>query len=519
MLFETHAWVTLNNSVAIYNVYSDELIATIPVGVAPLFPQRTPDGTKVYIPNFGSNTVSVICTNKNHVVATIPVGIAPTSVAIDPTSTTAYVTNSGSATVSVINIPTDTVVATISVGNSPVDATVARDGSRVYVSNSADNTVSVINPITNLVIATIAVGTNPNGLVTSLDNSKLYVVNSGSNNVTVINTATNGIITTIAVGTTPIEIVAHPLNPFVYVTNNASGTVSVISTVTNTIVATIAVGLNPRGLDVTGDGTQVWVANEGDSSISIINTATNTISAALPTAFPPRGVTLGRVGSALEPGAPIDLTDPYQLEEVSESVCIIVEKVYASCQQRECWDPFLVNLPVGAGPYTFVSMTFGNGIILPGSIVITPIPSRPNFSRVQFTIQIPYTLTVRDGSGALVVLTGNLPDIFKDIVLYFPPTRPEFDLNLRVETRSEVLVSPILTATTIQLAIGSFVVTKVTGLVQLLVPAFGYCPEPPLCEEFQTHEQNPCLIFVDTTLTPFPSDFFPPQLDDAACAQ
>jgi hypothetical protein len=124
---------------------------------------------------------------------------------------------------------------------------------------------------------------------------------------------------------------------------------------------------------------------------------------------------------------------------------------------------------------------------------------------------------LRDANGVLVTLTGTLPDILKNIVLYFPPTRPEFDLNLRVETRSEVLVNPILTATTIQLAIGSFVITKVTGLVQLMIPAFGFCPEPPLCEEFQTLELNPCLTFVDTTLTPFPSDFFPPQLDTAAC--
>jgi YVTN family beta-propeller protein len=511
MSFETHAWVSLNNSVAIYNVYSDELIATIPVGVSPLFPKCIPDGSKVYVPNYSSNTVSVICTNKNQVIATIPVGIAPTAVRIDPTSTTAYVTNSGSGTVSVINIPTDTVVAIVTVGNGPEDAAVARDGSRVYVSNSLDNTVSVINPATNSVIFTIPVETSPHGLVTSLDNTKLYVVNRGSNNVSVINTATNEILATIGVGTSPVRIAANPVNPFLYVSNSASNDVSVISVVTNTVTATLPVGQNPLGLDVTGDGTQVWVANQGDSSMSIMNTSTNTVSATIPTTMAPTGVTVGKVGSTLQSDAPINLTDPY--DDETERVCIIVEKVYASCQQRECFPTFLVELPCGHGPFTFVSMTFANGIILPGSIAITPIPSRPNFSRVQFTIQIPYTLTVMDSRGHVEVLTGKLPDILKDIVLYFPPTRPEFDLNLRVETRSEVLVNPILTNTTIQMAIGSFVITKVTGLVQLMVPAFGFCPEPPLCEEFQNHELNPCLTFVDTTLTPFPSDFFPPQLD------
>lgn len=514
MLFETHAWVTLDNAVAIYNVYSDELIATIPVGVAPYFPKRTPDGTKVLVPNFGSNTVSVICTATNRVTGTIPVGVAPTAIAVDPTSTTAYVTNSGSGTVSVISIPTETVVATIAVGTGPVDLTMARDGSKVYVSNGGSNTVSVINPATNTVIATIPAGTGPNGLTISLDNTKLFVVNSGSDNVSVFNTTSNALLGTIPVGSGPLKIAVNPVNPlYVYVTNFGSNNVSVISTTTLGVITTVAVGAGPRGLDVTGDGTRVWVANEGDSSLSIINTATNTIAAALPSSFPPRGVTVGRVGSSLSPGEPIDLTDPYQLEEITESVCILVEQVYSSCQQRECFPTFTVNLPSGAGPYTFVSMTFTNGIILPGSIVITPIPSRPNYSRVQFTVQIPYTLTVRDAQGHLVTLTGELPDIAKDVILYFPPTRPEFDLNLRIETRTEVLTSPVFTPTSIQLSIGSFVITKVTGLVQLLVPSFGYCPEPPMCEEYETHQLDPCITFMDNNLTPFPTDFFPPPLD------
>ncbi|MHB1651446.1 MAG: YncE family protein [Desulfitobacteriaceae bacterium] len=515
MLFETHAWVTLDNAVAVYNVYSDALVATIPVGVSPYFPKRTPDGTKVLVPNFGSNTVSVLCTATNKVLATIPVGIAPTSVAVDPTSTTAYVTNSGSGTVSVISIPTDTVVGTIAVGTGPVDVTIARDGSRVYVSNGGSNTVSVIDPTTHTVIATIATGTAPNGLAISLDNTRLFVVNSGDNTVSVFNIPTNVLLTTIAVGVIPTKIAVNPVNPlFVYVSNFASNSVSVIATTTLSVLTNVPVGIGPRGLDVTPDGTRVWVANEGDSSISIINTATNTIAAALPTAFPPRGVTVGRVGSALSPGEPINLTDPYQLEEVTESVCIIVEKVYASCQQRECFPTFTVALPAGVPPFTFVSMNFANGVIVPGSIVITPIPSRPNFSRVQFIIQIPFTLTLRDSTGALFTITGILPDIAKDIVLYFPPTRSEFDLNLRIETRSELLASPLFTTTTVELAIGSFVVTKVTGLVQLLVPAFGFCPEPPVCEEFPSGPSNPCINFFDTSLTPFPTDFFPPQLDN-----
>lgn len=197
----------------------------------------------------------------------------------------------------------------------------------------------------------------------------------------------------------------------------------------------------------------------------------------------------------------------------NDSECIIVEKVYASCQQRECFSSFPVVLPEGVPPFTLISISFGNGVIVQPTRII-PIPSRPNFSRVQFTIQIPYTLSLKDSVGQTFTLTGDLPDISKDVVMYYPPTRSEFDLNLRVETRTEIITSPIFTTTTVQLAIGSFVVTKVTGLVQLLIPTFGYCSEPPVCEEFQP--QNPCLDFFDTSRTPFPNDFYPPQLDTSS---
>lgn len=188
-------------------------------------------------------------------------------------------------------------------------------------------------------------------------------------------------------------------------------------------------------------------------------------------------------------------------------VCVIVEKVFDSCLQRECFPNISIYLPNdGISPFTFVDMTFLNAVIVPNSIVITPIPTRPNYSRVQFTVQIPYTLKLQDSTGKLFTITGHLPEINKDIILYFPTTRPEFDFNLRVETRTEVLNTPFFTVNTIELAIGSFLISKITGMVQLQIPEYGFCPEPPACEEFIP--ENPCADFEEA---PFPDDFFPPQ--------
>jgi hypothetical protein len=180
----------------------------------------------------------------------------------------------------------------------------------------------------------------------------------------------------------------------------------------------------------------------------------------------------------------IDLSPENHL--MVKSVCIIAEKVLASCQQRECIPVFKAAFDVGIPPFTFIDITFRNGVIVQ-PIKITPIPSRPNFSRLQFAILIPYILTIKDSVGQIFTQAGYLPDINEDIVMYFPATKPEYTINLRVETRTEMIASPVNKSTTVQLSIGSLIIINVTGLVHMFIPSFGYCPEPRQCENFKNH--------------------------------
>jgi YVTN family beta-propeller protein len=80
----------------------------------------TPDGSKVYVANAASNNVSVIDTASNTVIATTPVGAAPVGVAVTPDGSKVYVANSNSNSVSVIATPTNTVIGSpINVGTGP----------------------------------------------------------------------------------------------------------------------------------------------------------------------------------------------------------------------------------------------------------------------------------------------------------------------------------------------------------------------------------------------------------------
>ncbi|WP_026894160.1 hypothetical protein [Clostridiisalibacter paucivorans] len=189
------------------------------------------------------------------------------------------------------------------------------------------------------------------------------------------------------------------------------------------------------------------------------------------------------------------------LEYITETVCIITDKVYAHCQQRECF----ANIDVDLNEGEFSSIKFRPGFIEENTLIVTDLENRPNFKRVQFTLKVPYEITKKDGS----TITGFLPDIRKDIVLFIPSARDEFDFRIVVETSSSLLNTPTQSNGIVSLAVGVFVIVKVVGRVQLLIPAYGFCPEPPECEEFSP-DKDICEEF---EYRPFP-DFFPPQFED-----
>ncbi len=165
-----------------------------------------------YVANLGGDTVFVIDTSTNNVIATITVGVDPSGVAITPNGQFAYVTNSNTDNVSVIDTSTNHVIATVPVGAGPFGIAITPNGQFAYVANSTS--VSVINTSTNTVIATVLAPLRPNEIAITSDSQFAYVTIS-IDEVLVIDTATNMIIATINAGDHPfgIAITPTPLPP------------------------------------------------------------------------------------------------------------------------------------------------------------------------------------------------------------------------------------------------------------------------------------------------------------------
>ncbi|MCT4595033.1 MAG: hypothetical protein N4A57_12300 [Anaeromicrobium sp.] len=195
------------------------------------------------------------------------------------------------------------------------------------------------------------------------------------------------------------------------------------------------------------------------------------------------------------------------LNEV-ESVGVLLDKVYSFCQLRDCFPKFKIDIHDFSRKTEFVNIIFQEGYIERGTLEINSVgKKRPNFSRIKFTLKIPFTLSLRNlTTKELISMNGILPELQKDIIMYIPEARNEFDFRVVAETRTEILSSPEIINNQIEIPIGIFSIIRVVGRVQLLVPAYKVTPEPPDAETYEDMEGAICEAFDSRN---FPKDFFP----------
>ncbi len=280
--------------------------ATIAVGTNPIYIATTPDGTKAYVSNYSSNSVSVIDIATNLVTATIASVPEPIGIAISPDGTKAYVANypnsvRTSASITVIDTATNTVTGTIAVGPQPRFIAFSPDGTKAYVAHIT-TTVSVIDVATSAVATTWTLPSTIYGIVLSPDGSKAYLsrVNSTTAGwVSVVNTSNGTVSATIAVGPSPQTLAINLAGTKVYVPNNGTDrvntTVSVITTATNA-VATVTVGQGPRQVKISPDGSKAYVTNQAAGTVSIINTSTNAVTDTITVGTSPMGIAFSSDG-------------------------------------------------------------------------------------------------------------------------------------------------------------------------------------------------------------------------------
>ena len=196
-------------------------------GVVKAFPidiAITPDGSRAYVTKTFSDVISVVdidpaSPDYHTVIDTVQdtgatLASQQPNLAITPDGTRAYVSNTPTGTVTVIdtdpiNANYHTVVSSVTGLISPTGLDVTPDGANVYVAGGASfaGTVTVIDTGTNAVLETIAgMGAAPGAVAILPDGTRVYVADFQFDLVKVIDTSTNNLTEVIAVGRGPTSI-------------------------------------------------------------------------------------------------------------------------------------------------------------------------------------------------------------------------------------------------------------------------------------------------------------------------
>ncbi len=265
---------------------------TVATGSQAISVAVNPVTNKIYIANFGGNTVTVL-DGVSNATGTVVVGSGPVSVGVNAVTNKVYVSNLSSNSVTVIDGVTNG-TTTVAAGTNPGSAAVNPVTNKIYAINSGSNSVTVIDGATNATTAVaLPAGAGPSSVAVNAATNQIYVANqtTGSSitgNVTVIDGATNST-RTLAVGALPNSVAINPVTNKIYVANFDGADVSVIDGSTNT-TASATIGLKPSQVIVNPVSNKAYVANYDGGTVTVVDGATDTVS----------NVTVGQGPSALD---------------------------------------------------------------------------------------------------------------------------------------------------------------------------------------------------------------------------
>jgi YVTN family beta-propeller protein len=236
----------------------------------------------------GPDTVTAFDGATGKVLATVPVGKAPMGLAVPRGTNKLYVGNEGSNSVSVISLSRREVVTTIDVGSRPHHMHASADGNRVYVAEFGTNKIGVIDTMTDTLIAEWATGPpteRTHAPAPTHDGKTLYAVNSMSNTLVALDAHTGAIQWSMRTGANPSELHITHDGRTGYLSVRNDDEVDVLDLAARQVTRRIPVGDQPDTLQLSPDEQTLVVALRGTpAEVDVINLRSFAVSKVLFTA-------------------------------------------------------------------------------------------------------------------------------------------------------------------------------------------------------------------------------------------
>ncbi len=177
-----------------------------------------------------------------------------------------------------------------------------------------------------------------------------------------------------------------------------------------------------------------------------------------------------------------------------EKVLIETKKIFDSCVSRSVDENVVLAVsnfsPASPTlPLTFISAENTQGAVATVSnLVVERLESCPNYATVSCNVTIPVTVYYRDNDGVLGQGTSQVV-VTKSVILFVPqPSASEINIEANTVFSSNIGTYSAENTFTVQGCIQ--IVLKVTAVVDILVPSYGYPVIPP-CQASPTGSSCP----------------------------
>lgn len=186
-----------DNAIAVLDLKTQAVTATIATCKRPRHMQLTPDGKQLVVACSDSQQADVIDLATRKSVRRVGLGEDPELFDLSPDGRTLYVSNEEDAELGIVDFASGKRAGRVKVGGEPEGVKVARDGKTVYVTSEVANMVHLVDVADGKVTHNIKVGKRPRRFALTPDGAQLWVTNELDASVSVIDTHAAKVIGTI----------------------------------------------------------------------------------------------------------------------------------------------------------------------------------------------------------------------------------------------------------------------------------------------------------------------------------
>lgn len=166
----------------------------------------TPDGSRAFVANIGSGSVTAIDLKGKKHLKDIPTGSGAEGVAVTPNGKQVWVTNRAADTVTVVDAATLEVLGSQPSAKFPIRAEATPDGRHVLVSNAQSGNLSVFATADRKLERRITLGeatSVPIGIEIAPDGERAYVAHAGADQISIVDLESWRLVGTLAAGKEP----------------------------------------------------------------------------------------------------------------------------------------------------------------------------------------------------------------------------------------------------------------------------------------------------------------------------